>query len=87
MSGRYAHILSTAFNRSGGRWVWYANAWSRGVIVTDDERTLYLSFSPIAFRDAIRGRPASEPRRPYWAGLRRMLTAMVWGRDPDQAAE
>jgi hypothetical protein len=83
MSDYQRELLGTAFERSNGQWVWYANAWARGVIVSDAEREIYLAYRPIAFRQAIKGRPASEPRRPYWRGLKRILTATLGGGDPE----
>lgn len=75
-------LLATAFDKVDGQWVWYANAWSRGVVVSAEEREIFLGFQPIAFRKAISGRPASKPRRPYWPTFKRILTATVTGRDP-----
>lgn len=82
MGRRSSEILTTAFDEVDGRWIWYANAWSRGVVVTSEERDLYTTRRPLAFRRAIRGRPASEPRRPYWPTVKRMLIAMLFGFDP-----
>jgi hypothetical protein len=82
MSERRRELLSTAFDRVDGQWVWFPNAWSRGIMVTAEERELYLTFAPVAFRQAIKGRPPTRPRRPYWATLGRILTAMASGRDP-----
>lgn len=79
--------MATAFDYVDGEWVWYANAWSRGVVVSADERDLFLRFNPIAFRRAIAGRPAVHPRRPYWPTLRRILTAMITLRDPHEGRE
>ena len=75
-------LLATAFEKADGQWVWYANAWSRGVVVSAEEREIFLGFHPIAFRKAIAGRQASEPRRPYWQMFKRILTATATGRDP-----
>ena len=82
MSDRQSELLAAAFEKLDGQWVWYANAWARGVVVSAEEREIYLAFRPIAFRQAIRGRPASKPRRPYWPTLKRILTAIAVGRDP-----
>jgi len=68
-------ILEAAFEQIDGQWVWYANAWSGGIMVSPSERELYLSFKPLAFRKALAGRPASYPRRAYWPTLRRMVAA------------
>ena len=82
MSDPTSQLLATAFERIDGQWVWYAKAWSRGVIVNEDERDLFLAFKPLAFRQAIKGRPTSHPRRSYWATLNRILVAGLAGRDP-----
>jgi hypothetical protein len=80
--GRRRELLSTAFENVGGQWIWYANAWSRGVIVSRDEREIYLAFKPVAFRRAIAGREPNMPRRRYWRTLGRGLLATIVGRDP-----
>ena len=82
MSEHLGHILSTAFERHDGYWVWYSNAWSRGVVVSPDERDLYLAYRTYAFRKAVRGRPATYPARRYWPTVRRILVAIISGRDP-----
>lgn len=82
MNSRQRALFSTAFEEVGGRWVWYANAWSGGVVVSSAERELYLAFKPLAFRRAIAGRAPLEPRRPYWTTLKRLLLATITGRDP-----
>jgi hypothetical protein len=82
MSTRRRELLSTAFERAAGQWVWYANATSRGIVVTPAEREMYLAFKPLAFRQAIRDREATMPRRPYWRTLKRLLVAAIMGRDP-----
>ena len=75
-------ILTTAFEKLDGKWIWYANAWSNGLIVSARERDLYLDFRPIAFREAIAGRVATEPRRPYFPTVKRMIVACLAGYDP-----
>lgn len=82
MSSWRREVLKTAFEQRDGHWVWYANAWARGVMVTPSEREIYLGFNPIAFRRAIAGRQSSEARRPYWRTFRRIISTMVLGRDP-----
>ena len=81
MSSRRREVLATAFEAVGDRWAYYPNAWSRGVLVSAEERELFLGFRLRLFRKAIAGRPASEPRRPYWPMLKRILCAMLTGRD------
>jgi len=68
-------VLAAAFERVEGQWVWYGNAWSRGIVVSDGERDIYLAFRPFAFRQAIKGRAPTFPRRPYWPTLKRILFA------------
>jgi hypothetical protein len=82
MSDWQKKVLAAAFDRDGEAWVWYANAWSRGVVVSAAERDIYLAYKPIAFRKAIAGRPATRPRRPYWPTLNRILTAALSRRRP-----
>ena len=75
-------ILTTAFEKSNGKWIWYANAWSDGVVVSPQERDIYLEFRPIAFREAIAGRVPTEPRRPYLPTVKRLMVACFAGYDP-----
>lgn len=82
MTRRYREILATAFDADGDEWVFHANAWSSGVPVSSEERAMFLSFRLLAFRKAIKGRPATAPRRPYWPMFKRLLTAMVIGVTP-----
>ncbi len=69
-------ILETAFEQVDGKWVWYPRAFSRGVVVSSEERDLYLAFRPFAFRKAVAGRPATQPRRPYFPPLKKVLRAI-----------
>lgn len=80
-SSRKRAILSTAFVPSGTHWLYYKNAWAKGVLVSADERELFLSFCLRRFRQAIAGRQATAPRRPYFRALRRLLAATLMGRD------
>ncbi len=82
MNSRQRALLATAFEKVGGQWIWYANAWAGGIAVTPAERELYLAFKPLTFRRAISGRPPSLPRRAYWATMKRLLLAAITGRDP-----
>jgi hypothetical protein len=82
MRSRKREILATAFDKAGDDWIYYSNAWSRGVLVNSDERELYLTWRLLAFRRAIAGRRPSEPKRPYWPTVKRLLIALLTGRDP-----
>ena len=82
MTNRRRELLTTAFEKEGDQWVWYANAFAKGVLVSAEEREIYLDFNLLGFRRAVRGRPASQPRRPYLLGLRRILISIFLGRDP-----
>lgn len=86
MDDRRRELLTTAFEKEGDQWVWYANAFAKGVPVSTEERELYLDFNPIGFRRAVRGRAASQPRRPYIRGLKRILVAIFLGRS-DQGVD
>ena len=81
MGKRTQAILATAFEDVGGQWVYYPRAWSGGVPVSAEERELFLRYRMWLFKRAVGGRPKSEPPRPYWPALRRMVVAMVLGRE------
>ena len=82
MFERYPHIGSTAFERVDGGFVYYANAWSKGIPVSAAARQAYIFGSRSEWFEAILGREATEPRRPYWQTVRRMVVAAVRGYDP-----
>ncbi len=82
MNDRRRELLTTAFEKEGDQWVWYANAFAKGVPVSAEERELYLGFNPLGFRRAIKGRAALRPRRPYMPELKRILVSIFLGRDP-----
>ena len=78
------HLKTTAFEPVDDGYVYYERAWAKGIRVTVDERELYLSGAHIDWLQAIVGRHKSEPRRPYWRGVKRMALAMLLGFDPDE---
>lgn len=82
MLGRHRHILATGFERDGEGWLYYRSAWSGGVPVSSEERELLLSGHLLKWRRALSGRKAVAPRRPYWSTVRRMVSALILGRDP-----
>jgi hypothetical protein len=84
MYGKNVHISTTAFEPSRGGFVFYENAWSRGIPVSADERQAYLYGSQSEWLEAIAGREATMPRRPYWRTVKRILTAALLGYDPAQ---
>jgi hypothetical protein len=84
MYGKNVHISSTAFEPSSDGFVYYENAWSRGIPVSDAERQVYLYGSQSEWLEAIVGREATMPRRPYWRAVKRILAASFLGYDPAQ---
>lgn len=79
MGNRQRALLATAFDSHPNGWIWYANAWSRGVVVSEAEREIYLKSKPLDFRHAIVGRRATEPRRSYLPTFWRLLKAIICG--------
>ena len=82
MFDRYPHIGTTAFERSGDEFIYYANAWSKGIVVSAEARQAYLFGPRTEWFEAIVGREATVARRPYWPTVRRILTAALLGYDP-----
>ncbi|QNA86004.1 hypothetical protein G4G27_19975 [Sphingomonas sp. So64.6b] len=78
------HLKTTAFEPMDDGYVYYESAWAKGIRVTADERELYLSGAHIDWLRMIVGRDKSEPRRPYWRGVKRMALATLLGFDPDE---
>jgi len=86
MFERNPHIGSTAFERSPEGFVFYANAWSKGIPVSACAREAYLFGPRSEWFDAILDKEATVPRRPYWRTIRRMLIAAFLGHDPAEPA-
>jgi hypothetical protein len=74
-------IMAMAFEEAGDHWLYYANAWSKGVLVSAQERNLYLHFKLIAFRRSVAGREPTAPARPYWPTVKRLLKAVFRRRE------
>ena len=87
MFEKHPHIGSTAFERSGDDFVYYANAWSKGVVVSASARQAYLFGPRTEWFEAISGKDTSVPRRPYWRTVRRILTATFLGYDPAEQSK
>jgi|GEM_PF-3727643 len=72
-------ILALSFELGPDGNVYYRNAWSRGIPVSEAEREAYLSIPALGSRrlwlNAIAGRP-SVPRRAYWPTAFKLLAAM-----------
>ena len=84
MFEKHPHIGSTAFERVDGGFVYYASAWSKGIPVSAAARDAYIHGPRSAWFEAIIGQEATVPRRPYWATVRRILTASLFGHDPGE---
>ena len=84
MFERYPHIGSTAFERVDGGFVYYSRAWSKGVPVSAAARKAYIFGPRSRWFEATIDREATAPRRPYWSTLKRILTAIFLGRDPQE---
>lgn len=79
---RYPHIGSTAFERVGDGFVYYANAWSKGIPVSAAAREAYIFGPRSDWFEAILGKVGTVPPRPYWRTLKRILLATFMGYDP-----
>jgi hypothetical protein len=75
------HLKSTAFEQTPSGFIYYANAWAKGIAVSAADREIYLSGAHIDWLEAIAGREASKPRRPWLKGARRMFLAAWRGHD------
>jgi hypothetical protein len=78
--GEERHMLDSSFEPHGDGYVFYRHHFARGVPVTAAEREAYLR-PPLGgsrrdFHEAIRGRPASLPRRSWWGSQRATLAAI-----------
>lgn len=82
MLERRPHLASIKFERVAGGFVYYASAWSKGVPVSAAAREAYIFGSRGEGFEAILGREATAPRRPYWRTMKRMLIATLYGHDP-----
>ena len=82
MFERHPHIGSTAFERSSEGFIYYANAWSKGIPVSTAARQAYIFGPREEWFEAILGEAATLPRRPYWRTVKRILTAAFLGYDP-----
>ena len=81
--GEERTALDSSFEPSGDFYVFYRHHFARGVPVTAEERETYLrppfDGSRRAFYDAIRGRPATLPRRSWWRSQRVTLASIPTG--------
>ncbi len=81
--GEERHLLDSSFERTGEGYAFYRHHFARGIPVTAEERETYLR-PPFGaprreFHEAIRGRPASLPRRPWRRSQRMTLAAIPAG--------
>ena len=81
--GEERHFLASSFEPNGEGYAFYRHHFARGVPVTAAEREAYLE-SPLdgsrrAFYEAIAGREASLPRRPWWRSQRATLAGIPAG--------
>jgi hypothetical protein len=82
MFEHHPHLGTTAFERTADGFVYYANAWSKGIPVSAAARHAYIYGPRSTWFEAILGQSPSVPRRPYWRSVKRILTAFFWGYDP-----
>ena len=85
MFDRHPYIGSTAFDRVGDGFIYYSNAWSKGIPVSASARKAYLFGPRSEWFEALLDRQATVARRPYWRSLRRILTAILFHYDPAEA--
>jgi hypothetical protein len=78
--GEARSLLDSSFEPNGDGYVFYRHHFARGIPVTAEEREAYLrppfGGSRRDFYGAIRGRPASLPRRSWWRSQRATLAAI-----------
>lgn len=81
--GEERTFLDGSFERNGDGYLFYRHHRARGIEVTAEEREAYLrpplDGSRNAFYEAIRGRPASGPRRPWLRSQRATLASIPAG--------
>lgn len=81
--GEERDFLATSFEPSGDGYAFYRHHFARGIKVSAAERETYLrpplDGSRRAFHDAIRGRPATLPRRSWWRSQRLTLAGIPSG--------
>jgi hypothetical protein len=81
--GEERHLLDSSFERTGDGYIFYRHHFARGILVSAEEREAYLrppfGASRREFYEAIRGREASLPRRPWWRSQRATLAAIPAG--------
>lgn len=81
--GEERHFLESSFEPSGDGFAFYRHHLARGIAVTAEEREAYLrpplDGSRRDFYEAIRGRPATLPRRPWLRSQRATLAAIPTG--------
>lgn len=78
--GEEREFLDSSFEADGAGWIFYRHHFARGIPVTAEERDLYLrpplDGSRRNFFAAIRGRPATAPRRSWLLSQRRTLAGI-----------
>jgi hypothetical protein len=81
--GEERTFLDSSFEREGDGFIFYRHHFARGIPVSAEERETYLrpplDGSRRAFYAAIRGRPATAPRRSWWRSQRAILAAIPAG--------
>ncbi len=81
--GEERAALDSSFERHGDGYAFYRHHLARGIPVTAAERETYLrpplDGSRRDFYEAIRGRPATLPRRGWWRSQRATLGAIPAG--------
>lgn len=81
--GEERAFLDSSFERRGDGYAFYRHHLARGIEVTAEERATYLrpplDGSRRDFYDAIGGRPATLPRRPWLRSQRATLAAIPAG--------
>jgi len=82
MFERHPHIGSTSFERTEDGFIYYANAWSKGIPVSAAAREAYIFGPRSEWFEAILGQAGTVPRRPYWRTLKRCVSAILLGYDP-----
>lgn len=78
--GEARSLLASSFEPNGDGYAFYRHHLARGIPVTAEEREAYLrppfGGSRRDFYEALRGRPASLPRRSWWRSQRSTLAAI-----------
>jgi hypothetical protein len=76
---QHRELLSVSFEPADAGFVYFQNAWSHGILVTEEEREAYLAIPMAGSRRAWHRSIANRqtvPARAYWPTLHKLLAKM-----------